>query len=72
MLAYNLPGRRRTVADQVTAKADVMINNGQGLYKFKRGDSYTIQFLNHCALTPDQIAHWFKAKKFKKLVDTTV
>lgn len=49
MLAYNLPGRRRTVADQVTAKADVTINNGQGLYKFKRGNSYTIQFLNRCA-----------------------
>lgn len=64
MLAYNLPGCRRTVADQVTAKADVTINNGQGLYKFKRGNSYTIQFLNRCALTPGQINHWFKAKKF--------
>lgn len=64
MLAYNLPGHRRTVADQVTAKVDVTINNGQGLYKFKRGNSYTIQYLNRCALTPGQIKHWFKDKKF--------
>lgn len=65
MNAYGIKVRRNTrqvVTDQVICRVDVTINNGQGLYKFRRGQSYTRQQLNRCALTKGQINHWFNKK----------
>lgn len=63
--AYGIKVRRNTrqvVTDQMVCQVDVTINNGQGLYKFRRGQSYTRQQLNRCALTKGQINHWFNKK----------
>ena len=46
----------------MVCQVDVTINNGQGLYKFRRGQSYTRQQLNRRALTKGQINHWFNKK----------
>lgn len=65
MNAYGIKVRRNTrqvVTNQVICRVDVTINNGQGLYKFRRGHSYTLQQLNRCALTKGQINHWFNKK----------
>ncbi|AEZ65316.1 hypothetical protein SYGMH1_72 [Escherichia phage vB_EcoM_SYGMH1] len=65
MNAYGIKVRRSTrqvVTDQMICQVDVTINNGQGLYKFRRGQSYTRQQLNRCALTKGQINHWFNKK----------
>ena len=65
MNAYGIKVRRNThqvVTDQMVCQVDVTINNGQGLYKFRRGQSYTRQQLNRCALTKGQINHWFNKK----------
>lgn len=65
MNAYGIKVRRNTrqvVTDQMVCQMDVTINNGQGLYKFRRGQSYTRQQLNRCALTKGQINHWFNKK----------
>lgn len=65
MNAYGIKVRRNTcqaVTDQMICQVDVTINNGQGLYKFRRGQSYTRQQLNRCALTKGQINHWFNKK----------
>lgn len=65
MNAYGIKARRNTrqaVTDQMVCQVDVTINNGQGLYKFRRGQSYTRQQLNRCALTKGQINHWFNKK----------
>lgn len=65
MNAYEIKVRRNTrqvVTNQVICRVDVTINNGQGLYKFRRGHSYTLQQLNRCALTKGQINHWFNKK----------
>lgn len=65
MSAYGIKVRRNTrqvVTDQMVCQVDVTINNGQGLYKFRRGQSYTLQQLNRCALTKGQINHWFNKK----------
>lgn len=65
MNAYGIKVRRNTrqvVTNQVICRADVTINNGQGLYKFRRGHSYTLQQLNRCALAKGQINHWFNKK----------
>lgn len=66
MNAYGIKVRRNTrqvVTNQVICRVDVTINNGQGLYKFRRGHSYTLQQLNRCALTKGQINHWFNKKQ---------
>lgn len=65
MNAYGIKVRcntRQVVTNQVICRVDVTINNGQGLYKFRRGHSYTLQQLNRCALTKGQINHWFNKK----------
>lgn len=64
MNAYGIKVRRNTrqVVTQMVCQVDVTINNGQGLYKFRRGQSYTRQQLNRCALTKGQINHWFNKK----------
>ncbi|WCD43076.1 hypothetical protein ECML10_000149 [Escherichia phage ECML-10] len=65
MNAYGIKVRRSTrqvVTDQMVCQVDVTINNGQGLYKFRRGQSYTRHQLNRCALTKGQINHWFNKK----------
>ena len=65
MNAYGIKVRRNTrqvVTDQMVCQVDVTINNGQGLYKFRRGQSYTRQQPNRCALTKGQINHWFNKK----------
>ena len=65
MNAYGNKVRRNTrqvVTEQMVCQVDVTINNGQGLYKFRRGQSYTRQQLNRCALTKGQINHWFNKK----------
>ena len=44
MNAYGIKVRsntRQVVTDQMVCQVDVTINNGQGLYKFRRGQSYT-------------------------------
>lgn len=67
MNAYGIKVRRNTrqvVTDQMVCQVDVTINNGQGLYKFRRGQSYTRQQLNRCALTKGQINHWFNKNKY--------
>ncbi|UWG72731.1 MAG: hypothetical protein [Bacteriophage sp.] len=65
MNVYGIKARRnarQVVTDQMVCQVDVTINNGQGLYKFRRGHSYTLQQLNRCALTKGQINHWFNKK----------
>ncbi|WDS61875.1 hypothetical protein YP6_00069 [Escherichia phage YP-6] len=73
MNAYGIKVRRNThraVTDQMVCRVDVTINNGQGLYKFRRGQSYTRQQLNRCALTKGQINHWFNKNNIDIRPDT--
>ena len=65
MKTYGIATRRnvsQVVTDQMVCRVDVTINNGQGLYKFRRGHRYTLQQLNRCSLTRGQINHWFNKK----------